>query len=492
MKNLKGLLPISAAVILLFGCGEDFLDKRPLVDQTADTFFQTGEQAVQATNATYGILRRFDVSVFSYIGMTDIVSDDADKGSTPNDATFLGELDNFTFDASNIGPGAVWGGYYKGVFRANLSLARIPDVPMDEGLKTRLLAENHFLRAYFYFNLVRWFGDIPLITRQLSPDEYEQERTPTEQVYALIIEDLQFAAANLPEKSAYAAEDLGRATRGAANGLLSKVYLTRQQWQLARDRALDVINSGEYELLPEYGQIFTPEGEHSSESVFEISTVALGTGGGGSQYNEVQGVRGTPNLGWGFNRPSDNLVAAWPRSDPRRDATIFTLGEVLPDGSAVIVGDPDVANQRQNQKSWVPAGPLGNGNGGGNIRILRYADVLLIAAEATNELGNTAEAIELANRVRTRARGPLPKPFLPDLTAANKEDARQVIWLERRLELAMEQQRWFDLVRQGRAGEVMIAAGKDKFRLGVNELFPIPQSEIDLSGGMLRQNPGYE
>ncbi len=491
MTILKKLLPLSAATVLLFGCGEEFLDKKPLVDQTADTFFQTGEQAIQATNATYGILRRFDVSVFSYIGMTDIISDDADKGSTPNDATFLRELDDFEFDASNGGPNAVWGGYYKGVFRANLCLSRIPDVQMDEALKTRLLAENRFLRGYFYFNLVRWFGDVPLITRELTPSEYEQSRTPADQVYAQIIEDFTFAAANLPEKSAYPDMDLGRATRGAANGLLSKVHLTLQQWQAARDRAFDVINSGEYDLLPDYNRIFLPEGEHSSESVFEISTVALGTGGGGSQYNEVQGVRGTPNLGWGFNRPSDDLVAAWPRTDPRRDATIFTVGEVLPDGSAVIVGDPGVVAQRQNQKAWVPDGPGGNGNGGGNIRILRYADVLLIAAEATNELGNTGEALELANRVRTRARGDLPVPFLPALTANDKDAARKVIWLERRLELAMEQHRYFDLVRQGRAAEVMAAVGKTNFVKGKHELFPIPQSEIDLSNQMLVQNPGY-
>ncbi len=491
MHILKKITLGLVAPALLFGCGEDFLDKQPLVDQTADTFFQTGEQAVQATNATYGILRRFDVSVFSYIGMTDIVSDDADKGSTPNDATFLRELDDFTYDASNIAPGAVWEGYYKGIFRANLALERIPEIDMDESLKTRLLGENRFLRAYFYFNLVRWFGDVPLITRQLNPDEYEQARTPADQVYAQIVEDLTFAAANLPEKSEYASEDLGRATRGAANGLLSKVHLTRREWQLARDRAADVINSGEYALLPDYNRIFLPEGEHSSESVFEISTVALGTGGGGSQFNEVQGVRGTPNLGWGFNRPSDDLVAAWPLRDPRRDATIFTVGEVLPDGSAVIVGDPGVPNQRQNQKAWVPQGPLGNGNGGGNIRVLRYADVLLIAAEAANELGNREEALELANRVRTRARGPLPRNFLPDLRADNQDQAREVIWLERRLELAMEQHRWFDLVRQGRAAKVMDDVGKGNFREGVHELFPIPQSEIDLSGGKLTQNPGY-
>ena len=185
-------------------------------------------------------------------------------------------------------------------------------------------------------------------------------------------------------------------------------------------------------------------------------------------------------------------MAAWPRNDPRRDATIFVIGEVLPDGSAVIEGDPGVANQRQNQKAWVPQGALGNGNGGGNIRILRYADVLLIAAEAHNELGNLARALELANMVRQRARGPLPPSFLPNIMAADQAAAREAIWLERRLELAMEQHRWFDLVRTNRAAERMLAVGKTNFTTGKHELFPIPQSEIDLSGGALRQNPGYE
>ena len=492
MNYATRLLVPALTTALLFGCSEEFLDKPPLVDQTADTFFQTADQAVQATNATYGILRRFDVSVFSYIGMTDIVSDDADKGSTPNDATFLRELDDFVYDGSNSAPGAVWGGYYKGVFRANLSLQRIPEVEMDEGLRTRLLAENHFLRAYFYFNLVRWFGDVPLITGELPPDQYEQPRTPANEVYALIIDDLRFAADNLPEKSAYADEDLGRATRGAANGLLSKVYLTRENWTEALERAESVIESGEYALLPEYSQIFLPEGEHSSGSVFEIGTVASNTTAGSSQFNQVQGVRGTPNLGWGFNRPSDDLVAAWPRNDPRRDATIFTVGESLPDGSAVIVGDPGVVNQRQNQKAWIPGLSAAPQNGGGNIRILRYADVLLIAAEAANELGDGEQALAYANLVRTRARGPLPKPFLPDLVGETQEEIRAAIWLERRLELAMEQHRWFDLVRQGRAAERMQAVGKENFVEGKHELLPLPQSEIDLSGGLLTQNPGYE
>lgn len=491
MKTIKLGLPILILSLLLASCSKDFLEKKPLVTQTADTFFQTAEHAEQATNATYSMLRDWQVHVFSYIGMTDIISDDADKGSTVDDATFLRELDNFTFDASNIAPNAVWAGYYRAIYRANLAIEEIPTIDMDVALRSRLIAENQFLRGYFYFNLVRWFGGVPLITSPLNPDEYEQPRASVEEVYAQIIADFSAAADVLPEKSMYSSADLGRATKGAANAFLAKVYLTLENWQEAKNSAIKVIASGQYALLPDYNQIFLPEGEHSSESIFEVGAAAYGTGGGGSQYNEVQGVRGTPNLGWGFNRPSNDLVAAWPGNDPRREATIFTVGEVLPDGSAVIVGDPDVANQRQNQKAWVPEHPGGNGNGPGNIRLYRYADLILIAAEAHNELGNLDSALYYTNLVRTRARGDLPIAFLPAVTATSQPEMRDKIWLERRLELAMEQQRWFDLVRQGRAADRMQAVGKTNFQSGKHELFPIPQSEIDLSGGTLVQNPGY-
>ena len=162
-----------------------------------------------------------------------------------------------------------------------------------------------------------------------------------------------------------------------------------------------------------------------------------------------------------------------------------------PDGSAIIVGDPGVANQRQNQKAWVPEHPGGNGNGPGNIRLFRFADLLLIAAEVHNELGNLDSALYFTNLVRTRARGDLPLAFFPDVSASDQVDMRQKIWLERRLELAMEQQRWFDLLRQGRVAQRMLEVGKTRFESNKNELFPIPQSEIDLSGGALFQNQGY-
>lgn len=488
--NYKSLFQIFLIAGLVSACGEDFVTKIPPGKLAAESFFQTEEHAIWATNAIYEHLRDWQVHVFSFIGMTDIVSDDADKGSTANDASFLREIDNFTFDASNIAPFSVWEGYYRGIYRANVALQNIPDIEMDEALKARLLGECQFLRAYFYFNLVRWFGDLPLILEPLSPSEFEQERVPVEAVYQQIVADFQAAEAALPLKSNYPSSELGRATKGAAQAFLAKVYLTQGDFVQAEELALKVINSGEYDLLEKYSDIFTHIGENAEESVFEVQTAAFVPAVTGSQYNEVQGVRGTPNLGWGFNRPSDDLIQAYEPGDPRREATILYPGEVLPDGSDIVQDNPNIVNERYNQKAFVPDHPGFNGNGPGNIRILRYADVLLMAAEAMNENGKSTEALGYLNQIRNRARGNRPPVILPEITVTDQSTLRQLIWQERRVELAMEQHRWFDLLRQKRAGSVMKAVGKN-FIEGKHELFPIPQSEIDLGAGFLTQNPGY-
>lgn len=488
MKNIL-LSVVVLTILLLSGCS-GLLDKKPLGQLTSDNFFETEEQAIWAVNAIYNHLRDWQVHVFSYIGLTDIISDDADKGSTPTDANFLLDIDDFSFDPGNIAFSSVWTGYYQGVYRANLVIAEVPEMEVIEPeLQQRLLAEAKFLRAYFYFNLVRWFGDVPLITRPLEPDEYKQGNTAASDIYQLIISDLNEAINALPSRSDQASEDQGRATKGAAQSLLAKVHLTLGEFGASRDLLEEVIQSGEYALLDNYGTIFLPEGENSAEIIFEVMTVALETGGGGSQYNEVQGVRGTPNLGWGFNRPSDDLVSAYETGDPRREATILYVGEVLPDGSDVVQDNPNILNERYNQKAWVPDHAGGNENGPGNIRLMRYADVLLMAAETWNETGNSEKAKEYLNAIRSRARR--NNPFiLPDITVSDQDVLRQLIWDERRVELAMEQQRWFDLLRQGQAASIMQAVGKG-FEVGKHELLPIPQNEIDLSGGLLQQNAGY-
>ena len=482
---MKAIITTLCFFLLATAC-TDVIERVPQGDYTLENFFQTEEQAVQSVNAVYNQLRQWDTHVFSFIGMTDIVSDDADKGSIASDGFFLQEIDQFTYTPTNVGPNTVWSGYFRGVFRANLAIDGIPDVPeMDEELRERLIGEAHFLRGYYYFNLVRWFGGVPLLLEPF-PTDFQIPRSSADQIFDQVEADMQAAADVLPDS--YGGTDVGRITRGAALGMLAKVALTRQDFQGAADHALEVIDGGNYALLDNYDAIFTPAGENSSESIFEIQAAAFEIGGGGSQYNEVQGVRGVPNLGWGFNKPSDDLIAAFERGDPRREATILYVGEILPDGSGIVEGDPGIVGERFNQKAYVGEHPGGNGNGPGNIRILRYADLLLVAAEALNEIGRPEEALTYLNRVRARARG--TGNVLPDVTTTDQGELRRAIWQERRVELAMEQHRWFDLVRTGRSFDVMKPL-RPNFTADKNELFPIPQTEIDLSEGALEQNPGY-
>jgi tetratricopeptide (TPR) repeat protein len=493
----KILLTLALCAGFATGCNKEFLDRKPLGELTYDTFFSTDEQAIQATNAIYNQFRSWECSALGYIGMTDILSDDADKGSTPNDQPLLSDIDNFNFDANNTYFSQVWTGFYRAIARANLAIKRIPDVPdMDETLRRRLIGEARFLRAYAYFLLVQWYGDLPVITEPLSADQYyNQRRSPVSEVYALIESDLLAAIEALPKKSGYTSDDLGRVTKGAAQGILAKLYMLRKDYVKAEQYCNEIISSNEYSLLPKYADNFLPAGENGAESIFEITAAALQPDAGGvvgpgaTPYNMVQGVRGNPNLGWGFNRPSDNLVSSYENGDPRRSATVIYVGDILPDDVTEVKDNPEILNERFNKKAWVPAHPGLQDNGPGNIRILRYSDILLLYAEALNENGKSAEALPWLNQVRKRARG-ASQVVLPDVTVTDQTQLRERIYRERRSELAMEQHRWFDLLRWGRAEQVMTAVGKN-FIAPKHLLLPIPQTEVDLTDGSVKQNDGY-
>lgn len=493
MKN-----KISLSALLLFlsatACQKDFLDRRPPGDLTFEEFFKTAEHAEQAVNAVYEQFRSFDCVGLGYLGCTDIISDDADKGSTPNDQPPLADIDAFVLDPTNSYFNAIYRGYYRAIARANLAIENIPNIDMDAQKRDRLVGECKFLRAYSYFLLVQWFGDLPLITKTLQADEYyAQTRQPAAEIYNQIERDLTESVSALPERDEYAPADKGRASKGAAKGLLTKLYMLKKDFPKAEQYCLEIINSGKYSLLPKYADNFKPVGENGAESVFEFQAVALQTqqsaGPGSSPYNMIQGVRGVPNLGWGFNRPSDNLVASYENGDPRREATVIYVGEILPDGVTKVEDNPQIINERFNQKAWVPAHPGLQDNGPGNIRIIRYADILLLAAEALNENNKPGQALIYLNQVRKRARG-TNQVILPDVTTMVQSELREKIYKERRAELAMEQQRWFDLLRWGRAEQVMIAVGKN-FVSPKHLLLPIPQTEVDLTSGKISQNPGY-
>lgn len=509
-NNILALLAALPLLLAAAGC-KKFLEVSPQGQLTEEEILSNPDAAKDLVNGVYNTLYfgGFDKNTvgFLWVMMTDVPSDDSDKGSFDADFGPAKEIDNFTHTPNNFIFDNVWRGYYAGIARANQALDKLEASTFDAATKNRLIGEVRFIRGLYYFNLVRSFGGVPKILRvpnatEANTDEF-QTRASKQEIYDVVMQDLQFAVDNLPMKGD-AATQTGRATKGAAQALLAKVYLYQQNWQKAFDLSRDVINSGKYSLA-DYSTMFRQTNTNSSEMLFEVQTGETANCNAVSPlFSNGQGPRGgsTPprtggwnDLGFGLNTPTQNLASAYEANDVRRNATIIFInptttpggagntGTILYDGFRVPTQD-SVENERYNYKAYAPT--LGSGPCAGNkdlkpknIPLIRYAEVLLIYAEAAAMLGQGGEALDKLRMVRNRA-------GLLSTTSATQAD----IWKERRVELAMEQDRFFDLVRQGRAGTVLRAHGKT-FVDGKHEVFPIPQAQRDLSGGRLTQNPGY-
>lgn len=503
------MVPVALSMLLLSTGCKKLLDTERQGAYDADNYPYPGGSGPydQFIFGAYNELRSFNVHSQAFITAASIRSDDADKGSTPADGGANAiSMDNFPVLPSNGFCNALWLGYYTLINRCNSTINEVntnTTIVATDAIKQQTIAEARFIRAYGYFNLVRFFGRVPLIDR-LFTDPAQQNNVPQStaaQIYAFIESDLVFAAANLP--LSWDSKFAGRVTRGAANGLLAKVYLTQQKWTEAMSAANAVMTSAQYDLSTPYDRIFREEGENSKESVFEVQATASAAipSNNGVQYAQIQGVRGAGiwDLGWGWNSPSPQLEAAYEANDPRKNRTIMytstttttfqtIYGENLPTG---------LPNPRYNNKVYTnPATRASLGNRFGywmNVRVLRYADVVLMYAEAANEVGGVANitaARNALNSVRLRARAGNAS-VLPDVTATDQATLRTAIRRERRVELAMEHDRFFDLVRWGIAQTELNAAGKTAFSNSRDVLLPIPQTQIDLSAGVLTQNPGY-
>lgn len=464
------------------------MDVPPQGQQPSDEFWKTEGDAAKAVNSIYANLRTWENVAFPAIAIESTPSDEADKGSTPSDATFFNQYDTFSVSETEGTLQSFWTGQYRNINLCNQVMDNIPAITMDEALKSRYLAEAKFVRAYSYFRLVRAYAGVPLrLHIPVDPaTEYNIPRATKEEVYAQIEKDLTEAAAVLPQS--YGSADLGRATKGAALGLHAKVAMYQKKWADVLSLTNQVIGLG-YTLFPNYEQGFRMNNENNSESLFEVQAELLAGNpdASNSQYSQVQGVAGVPEGGWGFNTPSTVLAAAFETGDPRRDATILFRGETTPEGDLI---PTTVPNAMYNQKSYVPFSFHVSGfnqGAGQNFRVLRFADVLLMNAEAANETGNPSLALTSLNKVRARARGGLTG-ILPDVTTTDQTALRNAIWKERQVELAMENDRYFDVIRQGRGLEVF---GPKGWKANKNEVWPVPQQEIDLSTGLLTQNPGY-
>jgi len=468
---------LTCAILCTTSCNDsDFLDVKSQENVEAedrDDVF-TPEMFV---NGVYGMFTEWDYA-FSYLGITEIMSDNADKGSSPTDTgTDKDVLDNLTFTPSTGSFGEMWANWYTAIGRATQAIEYTEDYGLtDNAYKNRLIGEAKFLRALNYFFLVRGWGGVPI--QEYSLDE----RSSATEVYAYIEKDLLDAIEVLPLKSEYESKDLGRATKGAAQGLLSKVYLYQQKWQEAYNYANTVLTSGQYALHPDYEELWRVETENGSESLFEFQGRGEQIAHGIQQYSETQAPRGGDgdlSYGWGFNVPSDNLLKAFQDEgdEIRMYGTIIFRNQILYDGRNVGATE----NPMYNMKAYSSATQTA-ADGDKNIRYLRLGEIYLIRAEAANELGNTAQAILDLNEIRARVN-------LNPTTASSQADLRKAIWHERRLELAFEHDRWFDLVRTGEAAEAMRANGKN-FIVGKHELFPIPYQQL-LDTPNIEQNPGW-
>ena len=558
MKKITYLLITTALVTLLFGCNK-FLDVKPQGAENSANFFDTKENGTRAIIGMYDMLQLDEgagpdgqwMSHHHEFFMGDIRSDDAEKGSNDGDYGTMWEMLEFTMTPQIGFSSDFWIHGYWGVSRANYALDNLPAVTWDAATRDRLIGEASFMRAYFNWYLVRIFGGVPLFTTSVNPSDFGNvPRATLNECYTQIAKDLQKAIELLPEKSAIPVAETGRVSKGAARSLLARIYMyqigtdiaSTITWQQVYDLTDAVIKSGEYSLMPNYAKLWETENKNNEESVFEVqfgvgSSELAPTSIGNNCYN-FQGNR-KDDSGWGFNNPTPDLVAAYNvdvTNDPRLSCVIY--GEKFNNG--ILYGVKKKYDRKEqgsdwlNRKAALPFKLLPKASDR-NIKIIRYADVILMHAEAAYHVSKTGEAQADVNRIRLRARNSTycmgyaegkmdysaaPATVnLPDITSSG-DQLLQDIWKERRLELAMEAFRFYDLVRTGRYFDVMDVEKNQKRAPGLSyglgdrpykqfpglkanglvksidgpdghkvPLMPIPQTEVQAWG--LVQNPGY-
>jgi hypothetical protein len=486
MKKNKIIL-LFGIIALFFASCKKFLSVDPPYAQDAENYFQTPDDFDRALTGAYDMLQGSFMSL--WIG--EIASDNSIAGGeSVNDSQGLHQIDNMTHGGVNNELRNIMRWNYTGITRVNYIMENKDNIDFPE--KQHILAEARFLRAYYYFELVKFFGDVPLIIdERLGIEEAQQlPRAPKAEVYAQIEEDLSFAIGILNPLAA----QKGRATKGAAQALLGKAYLYQNKFSEAATILDEVRNSGLYSLIPNYGDLFSVSNEDNSETVFDIQYTGLEGGGYGCliclEGNAAPGFQGIrqyngPVYGDGnsYNLPTQELYNAFSPIDPRRGHTILDIEAFIaaqPDPSAITYaigagGHTGYYNNKYIKRQGEIGLPDNDLTSPVNYRVIRYADVMLMAAEAHFHLGNNSIAQQLVNQVRVRAGVPgIPVQSLND------------IYKERRYELSGEGHRFFDLVRTGQAAQFITG-----FVPGKHELFPIPQVEIDLAGGNWQQNSGY-
>lgn len=513
-----------AALLVAATSCNDWLKEEEPGKSTPEDYFALGKAAIRAVNAAYTPLAwEFNSTYLSEWFIGDIASDDALKGGQNlSDMADAYDIENFKTNANNSLLRDFYRAQFQGIQRCNLAMQEVeaiePDADMTAERKTCLMGEAYYMRAYYYFRLVRIFGGVPYVDKVIdSSKDWKQPRATAEEIYNHIIDDLKLAEQMLWNKSKYADADLGRATKGAAQAMLLKTYLYMHDYNNAYEWGKKFFEEqkNEYSLCPNYSDNFTLAGENGPESVFEIQYMADPTSDYGEGFGFTRGSFTTiltrsraaslgGNAGWGFNHPTQNLYDEFEPGDPRREATISkpSDSEVEANTDLTYLGSPYNNNKTSFYENGIFVALDHATRSPMNYRLIRLSDVMLMYAEAALESGkDIAVAKTMLNKVRER----VGMPAFPGYRgySDNTEDLRKAIRHERRVELAMEGHRWFDLCRWGIAYEVMDkdngSYGKNEsaearaemasFVKGKHELFPIPAEEINLNP--MEQNNGY-
>lgn len=515
-KNFLIKICLALLVLTTASCTNDLLDQPPYGVQTDVSYFKTADDLNKTLTAAYSFLNVSGFPPFeaAFWAIGDVGSDDALKGGGPaSNQQAIFDLSINQQKPTNSIISLLWTNQYAMIAACNLVLDKQMVVTGDAATIKKIADQAKFLRAFAYYNLVTNFGDVPLRLTYADPGKVDLPRTPKAEVWAQIEKDLIDASA-LPTKTQWGLANEGRATSGAANALLGKAYMFQKKYPQAEAAFKKVIDEGTYSLYADYGGIFRKAtGDNNNpESIFDIKhKTNVGTFPGEGSFNHYflhpnDAVIG----GTGYDEPNQDLVNEFEKGDPRAIYSITFKGDVFPNGtSTYTVSNPNSMSGRANRKFFVvPAertSPILFDEAKSN-HIIRYAEVLLLYAEALNENSKATEALIWLNKVRQRARTtPANDPqristtydlsysgqLLPDITVTDQTALRNAIWHEQRVELGMEGHRREYLIRQGRLAQRMVAAKgiatfDDRFTL-----LPIPQSEIDLSGGQIKPNPGY-
>ena len=468
MKKKLIIVMIALVVYMASSCNKQ-LNQAPITSKTSTNFTKTQSEVEEYVNAAYGELQKDGMYGLYFPALGEIPSDNTYDEVPANDNGVFGQLDLFTTIPLNSLLSAVWDSSYVCIQRANTVLNRISNITYtDSTVKQSRIGEMKFLRGLTYFNLVRVWGDVPLVTQETTdPNKYfGQGRTPKDQVYKQIEQDLTDAVSVLPVVPA----NPGRATRYAAQALLGKVYLTLNDWSNAKTNLQAVVDGNKYALLTDPAQVFNINNKNNAEIIFAVQ-FAAGVNGNteGSPMAQQYSPSGTIANAKGHNIPTLSLYNLYANNDLRKNAYLGLTSNNVPYYKKLVVNTVN---------------PI---DGGSNFVVLRYADVLLMLAEANNEMNNISDAAKYLNMIRQRA-------GLNNTQASTQSTLRDSISLERRFELVGEGHRWFDLVRTGTAVSVMNAWFKaNQFNITIDShqlLQPVPQSQIDTDPS-IKQNSGY-